>query len=174
MCRFVWVAILHNDVGVPLFPWYTREEGDTFTCKHMLPVQKAIYSLLVGNKGERAESSYKTSLKLLAPCPEKVCIIEGLQILRRIEAIYILYLKLTFNWPWVFLGLWPLPTVGEHKREEKELNAGFLLPSLGFFCSMGIKSLNRDTWQRKLALLKCMYNLLYYYNYISIQMPLIV
>lgn len=160
-------------LGCPYFLGI-RERRGTLLHANMLPVQKAIYSLLVGNEGERAESSYKTNLKLLAPCPEKACIIEGLQILRRIEAIYILYLKLTFNWLWVFLGLWPLPTVREHKKEEKELNEGFLLPSLGLFCSMGIKSLNRDTWQSKLALLKCMYNLLYYYNYISIQMPFIV
>lgn len=79
-------------VGVPLFSWNTRVEEDTFTCKHMLPVQKAIKSLLVGSKGKRAESSYKTSLTLLAPCSEKVCVIKGLQILRRNEAIYVLYL----------------------------------------------------------------------------------
>lgn len=88
---FWWPFCIIN-VGVPLFSWNTRAEGDTFTCKHMLPVQKAIYSLLVGSKGKRAESSYRTSLTLLAPCPEKVCVIKGLQILMRIEAIYVPYL----------------------------------------------------------------------------------
>lgn len=42
-------------VGVPLSSWCKREEGDPFTSRNVLPVQKVMQSLFVGNKGEGRE-----------------------------------------------------------------------------------------------------------------------